>query len=58
MKLMSWSMGNRSAYHEEGCHNPVNEDAKADVLPGASVRKDAVQNLVLHFAEDWIHHDK
>ncbi len=50
------STGDTTTYHEERCHDPVDEHAEGDILPDASVREDAVQNLVLHFAENRIHH--
>jgi hypothetical protein len=48
----------RETHHKEGSENPVDEDAKTDLLPHLPVRKELVQRFISHFAEDRIHHDE
>lgn len=48
----------RGIYHEEWSNDPVDEDAKADLLPHIPVGKEFVEPFISHFAEDRIHHNK
>ena len=45
-------------HHEEWSNDPVDEDAKADLLPHLPMRKELVQRFVSYFAKDGIHHDE
>lgn len=48
----------RYTYHEEGCDDPVDKDTEANLLPDLAVRKDPVESLVAHLAQDRVHHDE
>jgi hypothetical protein len=45
-------------HHEEWSNNPIDEDAKADLLPHLPVGEELVERFISHFAEDGIHHDE
>jgi hypothetical protein len=45
-------------YHEQGCHNPVKNDAEPNLDPYLAMCKYEVKSLILDFAQYRIHHDK
>lgn len=47
-----------TTYHEKRRNNPVDKDAKEQLPPYLPVRKQLVQRLVSHLAQDGIHHDQ
>lgn len=44
------------AYHKKRSHDPVHENAEADLDPDRPLAEHAMQGLVLDFAQDGIHH--
>ena len=45
-------------YHEQGCHNPVKNDAEPNLDPYLAMCKYEVKSLILDLAQYRIHHDK
>ena len=45
-------------YHEQGCHNPIKNDAEPNLDPYLAMYKKEVKSLILDFAQYRIHHDK
>ena len=45
-------------YHEKWCDYPVDKNTEYQLLPHALVADNVVKGLVLHIAQDGIHHDE
>jgi hypothetical protein len=46
----------RITHHEQGCHNPIENNAESNLDPYLTMCKDAVKSLILDFAKDRVHH--
>lgn len=44
------------AYHKQRSHDPVHENAEADLDPDCPLAEHTMQGLVLNFAQNRIHH--
>ena len=45
-------------YHEQRCHNPVENNTESNLDPYLTMRKNEVKRLILDLAQNRIHHDQ
>lgn len=45
-------------YHEQRRHNPIQNNAEADLDPYLAMCKNKVQCLIFYLAQNRIHHDQ